>query len=276
MLRVARAALFGLVPAEFVLVILLVSGVALPAPVVVAGEAVVAAVLLLEAVVAVRMIRRARRGGAGWRTAVRSVGELVPQPVRRVMWFDLQGLVSLVMFAARRRHGVPPGAVAVTYSGGQLAVQLGFLFAMCLEAAGAELLLRAVDAPSGLHAVILMVDFYSILIVLAIVAACVTRPHVLSDGELRIRYGAFFDLRVPRGRIASVRLARNFDEKGMIRADGESLAVAVASQTNVVVELKEPITAVRPLGRRVRVRTVRFFADDPKAVLDVGSAVAGV
>ncbi|MEU8796118.1 hypothetical protein [Spirillospora sp. NPDC048819] len=204
------------------------------------------------------------------RAAFRSVGRLVPGPVRRVVGFDLKGLVSLALFVVRRRHGVPPGAVPVSYAGGQLTVQLAFLFVMALEAVGAELLLRGLDAPSGLHAVILMVDLYSVLIVLAVIAACVTRPHVVSDDELRIRYGAFFDLRVPRERIASVRLARNFNESGMVRVEDERLAVAVSSQTNVVVELDEPITAVRPLGRRAEVRTIRFFADDPKAVLGSG------
>lgn len=204
------------------------------------------------------------------RAAFRWVGRLVPGPVRRVVGFDLKGLVSLALFVVRRRHGVPPGAVPVSYAGGQLTVQLAFLFVMALEAVGAELLLRGLDAPSGLHAVILMVDLYSVLIVLAVIAACVTRPHVVSDDELRIRYGAFFDLRIPRERIASVRLARNFNESGMVRVEDERLAVAVSSQTNVVVELDEPITAVRPLGRRAEVRTIRFFADDPKAVLGSG------
>ncbi|MGP4024595.1 hypothetical protein [Actinomadura sp. 3N407] len=271
MLRVARAALFGMVPAEFVLVVLLVSGVSLPRPVVAVGEVLVAAVLLLEVVVACRLVWEKRRDGAGWRAAFRGAGALVPEPVRRIMGFDLQGMVSLALFVVRRRHGVPPGAVPLSYAGGQLAMQLAFLFAMVLEAAGAELLLRSIDAPSGLHAVILIVDLYSILIVLAVIAACITRPHVLSEDELRIRYGAFFDLRVPRGKIASVRLARNFNESGMVRVEDERLAVAVSSQTNVVVELIEPITVVRPLGGRARVRTIRFFADDPKMVVDTGS-----
>lgn len=192
-------------------------------------------------------------------------------PVRRIMGFDLRGLVSLGLFAVRRRHGVPSGAVAVSYAGGQLTVQLAFLFAMVLEAVGVDFLLRGVGAPSGLHAAILMVDVYSVLIVLAVIAACVTRPHVLSEDELRIRYGAFFDLRIPRERISSIRVVRNFNERGMVRVDGESLAVAVSSQTNVVVELDEPITAVRPLGKRVKVRTLRFYADDPSAAVSGGS-----
>ncbi|TDC90938.1 hypothetical protein [Actinomadura sp. 7K507] len=74
-------------------------------------EAVVAAALLLESVVACRLVRQKRRDGAGWPAAFRGVGELVPDPVRRIMGFDLRGMVSLGLFVARRRHGVPPDSV---------------------------------------------------------------------------------------------------------------------------------------------------------------------
>ncbi|WP_433474739.1 hypothetical protein ACQPZP_39540 [Spirillospora sp. CA-142024] len=212
------------------------------------------------------MLRLARRAGDGWRASFRGVGLLVPDRVRRIVAFDLKGMVSLALFVTRRRHGVPPGAVGVPYAGAQLFLQLGFLFAMVVEVVVVELLLRAVDAPEGLRTVFLAVDLYSILIVLAVVAACVTRPHVLSDEELRIRYGAFFDLRIPRARISSLRVDRNFNESGMVKVRDERLSVAVAAQTNVVVELREPMEIVRPLGGRAVVRTIRFFADEPGAV----------
>lgn len=52
----------------------------------------------------------------------------------------------------------------------------------------------------------------------------------------------------------------------VIVADGR-LGVAVGSQTNVAVELREPVTVVRPLGRRAEATEIRFFADDPGAAL---------
>ncbi|TDB82848.1 hypothetical protein E1264_30910 [Actinomadura sp. KC216] len=268
MLTVARAALYGVVPAEVVFAVLLVAGVPLPRLVVVAGEALVTAVIVLEVIAACRLVWERRRDGAGWRDALRSVDRLVPERVRRIMAFDMKGLVSVVLLVVRRRHGVPPGAVSLPYAGGQLTLQLAFLFAMVVEAAVAEMLLRGVGADEGVRSLVLVVDLYSILVVVAIIAACVTRPHVLSDDELRVRYGAFFDLRVPRDLLSSVRLARNFNESGMVRVVDERLSVAVASQTNVVIELSEPIVAVRPLGKRVTVRTVRFFTDDPAALVD--------
>ncbi|GAA1795842.1 hypothetical protein [Actinomadura chokoriensis] len=271
MLRAARGVLYAIVPGELVVFVLLISGVALPRPVVIAGESAVLAALLLEIVVAGRLVREARRDGAGWWAAFRDVERLLPEPVRRIVSFDTKGLVSLVLFVTRRRNGVPPDAVGVAYSGGQLSLQLSFLFAMVVETAAVEMLLRGIDAPDALRMVILVVDLYSILIVLAVIAACVTRPHVLSDEELRIRYGAFFDLRVPRDRIASMRVARNFNETGMVRIVDGRLSVAVASQTNVVVELHEPVTVVRPLGKRAEARTLHFFADDPKLLVPEGT-----
>ncbi|QXJ23636.1 hypothetical protein AGRA3207_004818 [Actinomadura graeca] len=268
MLRVARVALFALLPGEAVLVVLVASGISLPRAVGVVGEAVVTAVLLLELVVLGRLYADRRRDGSRrWPAFRASVDELVPVRVRRVLGFDTKGLVSLVLFAARRRHGVPPGAIDAPYSGAQTSMHLAFLFVMALEAVVTEILLRGVGAPGTVRKIVLAVDVYSVLVVLAVIAACVTRPHVLSDKEMRIRYGAFFDLRVPRDRIASVRLVRNYSESGLVRVEDGRLSVAVSAQTNVVVELKEPITVVRPLGQRADARVIRFFADRPDELI---------
>ncbi|OLT25459.1 hypothetical protein BJF79_12650 [Actinomadura sp. CNU-125] len=255
-----------MVPFEAVLLVLLVSGASPPRPVLVAGEALVLAALVLEGTVAFRLYRAARRDAGRAEAARTAYRTIVPVQVRRVMAFDKDGLVSLCMLVARRRHGVPAGAVGVGYSKGQTGIQLAFLSAMVIELVGAELLLRALGAPDAVRLAVLVVDGYSVLIVLAVVAACVTRPHVVSDEEVRVRYGAFFDLRIPRDKIAAVRTVRNYDESGLVRVDDGRLAVAVASQTNVLIELTEPITAVRPLGKREEVRSVRFYADDPELV----------
>jgi hypothetical protein len=267
-LRIARAALFAAVPAELLLVVLLASGVSPPRPLLAAAEVAVVAVLLLELAVACRLFGAERRGGATRRTALRAAyRRLVPEQVRRILGFELKGMISLGLWVARRRHGVPPGAIAVSYSRLQTPAMMLFLFAMVVELVAVEILLRAIGAPASLRAAFFVVDAYSIMIVLAVVAACVTRPHVVSADEVRVRYGAFFDLRVPRARIAAVRGVRNTGERGKVQVAGDRLAVAVSCRTNLTLELTEPVTAVRPLGRRCEVRTIRFFADDPDTVL---------
>jgi hypothetical protein len=270
MLKIARAALFAMVPGELLLAILLASGVSLPDPLIVVAESAVMAVFILEVAVAYRLFRAGRRGGADRRAAFwATAGQLVPEQVRRIMAFDLKGMISLFLWVTRRREGVAPDATAVPYSGGQTATMTLFLFAMVVELVGAEVLLRALGAPVGLSIVILVANLYSIVFVLAVIAACITRPHVISADELRIRYGVFFDLRVHRDQIASVRLVRNFNESGVIKLEDARLSVAVSSQTNMMIELTQPVTVVRPLGRRAQARTIRFFADTPRAALDM-------
>jgi hypothetical protein len=188
--------------------------------------------------------------------------------VRRVLGFDLKGMVSLALWIARRRHGVARGATAVPYASAQTPVMLVFLGVMVVELVVVDIILRAVHAPAGVRHALFVLDGYTILVVLAMIAAGATRPHVVSADEVRIRYGAFFDLRIPRELIAQVRRVRNYNEKGMVSTGDGWLAVAVTAQTNIVLELTEPVTAVRPLGRRVEAGTIRFFADDPATAID--------
>ncbi|GGK24475.1 hypothetical protein GCM10010124_16250 [Pilimelia terevasa] len=269
MLKIARAALFAVLPAEVALAVLLVSGVALPRPVVTTAELAVLAVLLLEASVLWRGYRALRRGGARRPTALRGAyAQIVPEQVRRIMGFEAAGMVSLALWVGRRRHGVPPGAVTLPYHRELTGLMCGFLFACVVELAAVEVLLRALDAPAGLRGVLLALDAYGILVALAVIAGYLTRPHVVTADELRVRYGAFFDLRIPRSLVVEVRHRRNYNETGMITMDGDCMALAANSQTNVIVELAETVVAVRPLGRREQVRVLRFFVDDPSAAVE--------
>jgi hypothetical protein len=267
MLRIARAALFTVLPAELLLIVMLVSGISPPELVVVVIEVAVVLVLILEAAVSYRLFRFERLRGADRRTALRAtVHRLVPAHVRKLFEFELRGTASLFLWVARRRNGVPPGATAVSYSKEQTPTLLVMLFLIGVEAVAVDLLLRALDVPDVLRALVLVIDLYGIVWGLALGASCVTRPHVVTGEELRIRYGAYFDLRVPRDRISSVRSSRDYNGNMVRVADGR-LSVAVSSQTNLVVELTEPIGIVRPLGGRAEVTAIRFFADTPDAVL---------
>ncbi|BCK71603.1 hypothetical protein Srufu_055560 [Streptomyces libani subsp. rufus] len=116
------------------------------------------------------------------------------------------------------------------------------------------------------HEVMLFVDGYTVLTVLGLQAAAVTRPHVLGAAELRLRDGARREIRIPLERIASVRYDLRFVREQ--REDGGEVAeLAVAGQTSVTVELSAPVVAVRLLGRRETVRTVRFHADEARAAV---------
>lgn len=172
---------------------------------------------------------------------------------------ELRMLASLALWAMRRTDGTEGGR-AFGYARGQSAMMWGLAFVCVVETVGMSVLLR--DLPVA-HTVILVLDVYTVLLVVGLHAASVVRPHVLGSGVLRVRQGLHTDLRVPLERIASVRRELRATHR---QADGE-LDLVVASQTSVTLELTEPVTHVSLLGRRRPVRTLRFHADDADALV---------
>ncbi|MGW0816777.1 hypothetical protein ACWD00_26580 [Streptomyces viridiviolaceus] len=186
--------------------------------------------------------------------------------VARVAWLmvrhELRLLASLVLWAARRTHGTTAGGRAFGYARGQGAMIFGFGFVCVVESLTMSVLLR--DWPT-VHHVVLLLDVYTIVIVVGLHAASVTRPHVLEPdgGPLRIRRAVHVDVRIPLERIASVRRElRTVHE----RTDGE-LHVAVGAQTSVTLRLTEPVPHVTFFGQRREVRVVRCHADDADALV---------
>ncbi|MER5499830.1 MULTISPECIES: hypothetical protein [unclassified Streptomyces] len=264
--RVPGWVIGGVMAAEVALAGCLLAGVRIPGAVLLAAEALVVTVFGFECAVLWRLLRAGRRAGLGWPEALRAaLRDAVPVPVRRLVGHEARALHSLGLWLLRRRHAVPEGAVAAPYTGPQTAMMYGLLFVSVVET-----VMLALLVPWPLvHGVLLVVDVYGVVFVLALHASCVTRPHVVgADGALRIRYGGLFDLRVPAGAVAGARVERRFPEGGPVRPgpDG-SLDLAVGGQTTVSVELTAPVEYVRPLGGRGLARTVRFHADDPGAVV---------
>jgi len=141
----------------------------------------------------------------------------------------------------------------------------GLLFVMVIETVGLAFLIPWPVA----HRAVLVLDLYGVVLVLALHAACVTRPHVVRlDGSLRIRYGALFDLAVPQDAAASVRVDRRCPGGRLITLSEDGvLDLIVGSQTSVTLELNRPLPFTRPLGATEEARTIRFHADDPRALV---------
>ncbi|MFF8414464.1 hypothetical protein [Streptomyces omiyaensis] len=253
-LRVLRGVAYAALPAELVLFALLLGGVRVPGSVLLGAELVVVALLAAEAVVWVRL----RRRGLSRR---RALAELVPEPVLRLIGHELALMASLGRWAARRRHGTAGAEGVFPHARDQAALMYGFAFVCLVETAGMSWLLA--DWPV-VHAVVLVLDVYTVLFVLGLHAASVTRPHVLSGDRLRVRQAAHVDVDVPLERIASVRRENRFTHE---KKDGE-LNLDVGSQTSVTLELDAPVDVVGLLGSVRRVTTVRLHADDPKALYE--------
>ncbi|MFF5702903.1 hypothetical protein ACFY7H_10415 [Streptomyces sp. NPDC012794] len=256
--RAARIAAVAVMPGELLLVLCLAAGVRPPGWATAAAEALLLGALLLEAWVLCSLRRRT----GSWRAAVRAA---VPEPVLRLLLHELRATASLGRWIARREHGVRPGDLAARYTGPQTAMMYGLLFVSVVETAALAVLIPW----PAVHRVVLVLDVYGVLLVLALHAACVTRPHVVrADGTLRIRYGALFDLTVPPDAVASARVERRYPEGRLVTlSDDGVLDLIVGGQTTVTLELNRPLDFRRPLGARARARTVRFHADDPRALV---------
>jgi hypothetical protein len=215
----------------------------------VAAEIAVAALVAAEAVALLRL----RRAGLSWRQAA---GGLVPEPVLRLAGHELLLWHSLVLWVRRARHGVREGDLAFGHARGDAAMMYGLLFVCLVETVGLSVLLA--DWPTA-HAVVLVLDLQTVLLLLGLRAAAVVRPHVLGGGVLRVRSGAHLDLAIPLERIASVRRRSAYSHA---ETEGE-LNLPVGSQTSIVLELTEAVQAPRLLGAVRAVRVVRFHADEP-------------
>ncbi|GGV14335.1 hypothetical protein GCM10010293_06520 [Streptomyces griseoflavus] len=169
-------------------------------------------------------------------------------------------MVSLALWLVRRTHGTGGGGTAFGYARGQTAVMFGFAFVCVVETVAMSVLLG--DWPV-VHAVVLFLDVYTVVFVVALHAASVVRPHVVDGEALRVRRGVHVDLRIPVERIGAVRRELRMTHEA---ADGV-LDLAVGSQTNVAVELNEAVTHVNLFGGRREVRVVRFHADDPDGLV---------
>ncbi|MFJ8182271.1 hypothetical protein [Streptomyces sp. NPDC096105] len=175
-------------------------------------------------------------------------------------------MASLALWLARRTHGVREGT-AFGYARGEKAMMSGIAFVCVVETVAMSVLLA--DWPT-LHAVVLFLDVYTVVVVIALYAAFAVRPHVVGPDRLRVRRAVHVDLRIPRERIASVRRELRMTHA---EADGE-LNLAVGSRTTVTVELAEPVAHRSFFGRTRDVRVLRFHADDADGLVRALTAAA--
>lgn len=197
-------------------------------------------------------------GGTPATGAMRAV-RIMRHPVAH----EVRLLASIGRWVARRPHGIGRGR-AFSYGRGQGAMMFGFGFVSVLESVCMAVLLRNHPA---VHRVVFALDVYTLLLIVGMHAASVTRPHVLDDtGDeafLRIRRAAHVDVRVPLAAISSVRreLVTTHEKR-----DGR-LDLAIGAQTTITLELSSPVRHFTFLGRPKDVTLIRFHADEPEALV---------
>ena len=216
-----------------------------------------------SAALGVRVYRHERQGGADRDEALdAAVQASLPGPVAFLVRNQVQLLSSLVLLARRRRHGVPPGAVALGYDRAVRPLAVVMLVLSVVELAVIEL---AVPWPT-VRLVLLVLGAYALLFVLGMTAANTVRPHVLTADQLRLRSGSWADVRVPVHRVATALAQTRHAPSSVVSVTGDELVMGVAGTTNVEVRLVGPTPISTGRGSR-DVSTVRFAVDDPRAAV---------
>ncbi|MFG2722058.1 hypothetical protein ACGFW5_27785 [Streptomyces sp. NPDC048416] len=196
--------------------------------------------------------------------------QLLPEALRRLWAHEARVFKSFGLWITGRRHQVRPTDRAFGYASPQAATVYGLTFVCVVETIGVSFLVREWPV---VHAVLLVLDLYTVALVLGMQAAAVTRPHVLTPDALRLRAGARVDLVIPLDRIARVRGELKFQGAGGEVPD-DVLELPVGSQTSLTVELTEPVTHVPLIGKRRAVTTVRFHADESRELAGALRAAA--
>lgn len=126
----------------------------------------------------------------------------------------------------------------------------------------------------------LAIGIWGLTWMIGLLCAYFTRPHSVGPDGMRVREGMELDIPVPWEDFATLRLhptavdpndpdrqpGKVFDE------DGERVcAIRIANETNLEIEFERPTTirlpGIAPKGGRHTVTRLRFWADDPRAVL---------
>ncbi|MER7080110.1 hypothetical protein SAMN02982929_05880 [Saccharopolyspora kobensis] len=178
---------------------------------------------------------------------------------------------SLRAFLLRRRIGLGPDDVELGYAREQVPVMLILMFVLALETAVVGLL---VPWP-----IVHVLDVCAVLQVVVALAVLVTRPHFVSPDRLVLRNGARFELELPLTSITAVSATRKSHRGGtfQFQDDVAELAIVVGDQTNVLVELTEPVLVALPNGTTREVEQLRFRTDEPaRAVTAIREAANGL
>lgn len=170
------------------------------------------------------------------------------------------GLLRLV----RRRPDVPEGTTPVRYVGAVSALLWGLTIVSAVELVVLHLVIPW-------HAVRLAADIvgiWGLAWCLGMTACHYVYPHLADDAGLRLRAARRpAAVEVAWSQVAAAVVSeKGRDSSRSLQVEDGVLHVVVGSRTNVTLRLTEPLV-VEVRGTSYDVAEVRFFADDPRAVV---------
>lgn len=202
-----------------------------------------------------------------------------PGIIRRLLRMELRIYESLGRFIIRR-PSIAAGATGFRYHGPVLTVLIIFIVLSAVEIPIIDLI---VHRWTPVRIAFLAVGVWGLTWMLGLLCAYLTRPHTVGPEGILVREGLELDLLVSWDDFASLR-ERHVSEQSIDPAgtdkpgrvfehDGERVcAVWVGGETNLEIGFERP-TRLRlpgrsPKGGEHEVTVLRFWADDPRAVLE--------
>jgi len=172
--------------------------------------------------------------------------------------------VSLYRWIARKPR-TSAGANAFPYTMPTVALYWTFIGVSAVETVAVDFLLHRWPVP---RSALLALGLWGVVFMVGMLASMKVNPHEVSPDALVVRHGSTFTARFTWSAIGDLRqqthtlpTSRTFQS-----ADDGALHVAVTGQTNLVLTLHEPHDVELP-DRDTRITELRFWADDPSAVV---------
>ncbi|MFI6130344.1 PH domain-containing protein [Micromonospora sp. NPDC051141] len=192
--------------------------------------------------------------------------------VRRVVAYEWGMWRSLTRWVLRRPYPVAPGATTFAYVGGVQTILVAFIVMSAIEIPILDVILRhTVDSPTIRHAAVGL-GVWGLLWMFGLMASLRIHPHVVDGDGLRVRNGVSLDVTIPWAAVAAVAVRRrSLPSSRAVRYDEDDptvLNLGVGSQTAIDLVLREPLSVPLPGGPSTPVREIRFYADDPAALVE--------
>lgn len=186
----------------------------------------------------------------------------------RAIKLEYYGYLSIGRFILRR-DGVPPGGRGFSYHASSLTPLIVFLVLSAVELIVVDILVQRWPT---LRITMLVLGAWGLAYMFGLLFGMITRPHVVTTGNLRANQGPEVSLSIPWESVHSVtrkRIVNSRDKAPKVTRGPEgrdTVNLWVSNETNIVIDLEESREFRLP-GRTVWAQQVRIYADDPSSFM---------
>lgn len=191
---------------------------------------------------------------------------------RRAVVYEWGIWRSLYRWILRRPEHLEPGASTFSYVGAVRPMLITLIVVSAIEVPVLDVILRHTVDGETVRTAALALGVFGLFWMLGLLAGMQVTPHALGAARLHVRSGTTIRVSVPWEAVAGVSLRRRSppgNRTALIEGEPDSrvLSISTGGQTNIDVELRSPHTFRLPAGDTEPVVGLRFYADDPDALV---------